>query len=238
MAIPTSRPWWKRWLSSTWFYDVLLAIGTVVGAWVSAQFATSDKAADGIRVVGTVIAVVQILKAVVVSRAQHAKESVTDLAACIYPLHSMLLVGDGSDVLRVTIHVPCDSGKNLEQVINYVGGGPRAGHGSGRKFSTRAGAIGEAFRTGELSCGQWVGTDRERHVKDLVSQYGYSNKEARDLNPDCRAWAAMPITDTRQQVQAVLYADSVDPEFFTDERLEMIKYAAVGIAYYVGERYI
>jgi hypothetical protein len=52
------------------------------------------------------------------------------------------------------------------------------------------------------------------------------------------AWMALPIYDTeRQRVEAVLFLDANQRDFFTPERQELVLAGLSGIAVFVGKRY-
>jgi hypothetical protein len=236
MPIPRQPSRWTQFLGSPLPYDISQAALSLAVVCLGVVVAASHVAGVSILAIGLLSCAAQVAKAVVVARKAGRKESVHDLAGCLHTLRAVVVGGQDESGLRMTIYVPVADGEKLEQALNYVGNA-RAGHGVRRRFSSRAGAIGDAFRNKALSTGRRETANQEEFIYTLTKAYGYTREEAAALSPETRSWAAMPIFDGHERVQGVLYADAADVNFFTDERLVAIQFACVGIAYFVGQRY-
>jgi hypothetical protein len=129
------------------------------------------------------------------------------------------------DRLRITLH-QC-VGNELEQVLDYVGG---TGGKAGRKFSGRSGVIGDAVVSQDSIFWQRVNKDDEDYRRELTANWGYPRNEAMELRSDRWSFAAVPLV-VGEQVVAVLYLDSSDPDFFTSNR-KVIEGACQGLARY------
>ena len=71
-----------------------------------------------------------------------------------------------------------------------------------------------------------------------MEEWEYPENLARLLNPAVMSWMAVPLFDPqRQQVEAILYLDSTERDFFTETRQELVLSAASGIAVFIGRRY-
>jgi hypothetical protein len=159
------------------------------------------------------------------------------LEGCLYALHAVLTPEWGDGTLRIAFHVAVQRGAQLEQVTEYVGAPPKAGR-IGRRFPSNAGIIGAAYKDNENYVGQRDNDDPAAFVAELIQVWGYSKELAPLLNRSVYSWMAVPFNDPeRQEVQGVLYLDSTDREFFTDERQELILQSVSGIARFIGKRY-
>jgi len=71
--------------------------------------------------------------------------------------------------------------------------------------------------------GRRVSDDYEAYVRELISDWNYTEERARKLNPGAMEWMALPIYDPeRQRVEAVLFLDVNQRDFFTADRQELI----------------
>lgn len=129
------------------------------------------------------------------------------------------------DRLRITLH-GC-VGDDLLQVLDYVGG---TGGKAGRTFSGRSGVIGQAVIRQASTFSQRVSQDDDGYRRELVDDWRYPRREAMELRSDRWSFAAVPLV-VGEQVVAVLYLDSSDPEFFTSNR-KVIEGACQGLARY------
>lgn len=87
---------------------------------------------------------------------------------------------------------------SLYQLVDYV----PAGGGSGRRFSTRYGAIGTALRSGKATI--WNIRDPEKSQERLVTHYGMTPNEA--VHADEVEYAmAIPLTDTKGTTPGVFF---------------------------------
>lgn len=146
--------------------------------------------------------------------------------------------GDGT--LRVTIHrlVPprkkADAAEELEQLLPYLGG---TGGAARRTFSIRAGAVGLAVRSRGPVTTKRKSAGHSEFVKELIKDWGYTEKEARSIPADRQAWMAVPIFSADGAVVAVVSLDTSVPGFFTRAVQRLVGNACGGIAAYIAEAY-
>jgi putative methionine-R-sulfoxide reductase with GAF domain len=57
------------------------------------------------------------------------------------------------------------------------------------------------------------------------------------LDHSTQSWMAAPLVQNGRDVEGVLYCDSTQRDFFTEERQRAIGYAAIGIAFFVAKAY-
>jgi hypothetical protein len=182
-----------------------------------------------------------IVKTVVVWWHKPEKQPPHDLASSLHALQAILLAGrvpsDPDPRLRLTIHVPVEPDK-LEQVLDYVGD-ERGGKTAARVFSVHSGIIGRAFREKKACVGRRKNDDYVSYVRELVEDWGYTEAEARKVNPASKAWFAVPLFNhlDQQKVEGIVYLDSVDQDFFTEDKKWLIMGACAGIARYVAHKY-
>ena len=80
--------------------------------------------------------------------------------------------------------------------------------------------------------------NEQTFVEAMVSDWGYSESEARKLSNDRQSWLAVPINGPdANSTLGVVYLDSSDPEFFTDEVTKLVIEGCAEIAKFVHERY-
>lgn len=163
-------------------------------------------------------------------------DAVHELAGCLEVLHSILL-GTASKgtapKLRMTIHKPIKNGTELLQVTDYVGGEPHPGS-AGRVFRL-VGVVGEAYRRKEFATNRRTSTDLEEYRRLLVDRYGFTRSEAVSVSPAAMSWFAAPILSEANEIEGVLYLDSVLPDFFDDERRwPLVLDAIPGIARFIN----
>jgi len=227
-----------RWLfSQTATYDILVA---VFAAAIGFSGADSYYSQGRIRLAGIVglatvgVVFFSVLKQVVTLSAARMRISTHELEGCLYTLRAVL--APGADVrLRLAVHVPV--GEHFEQVTEYIGDVPRPGR-VGRLSPINAGIIGKAYRDKGVFVGRRVSDDYERYVQELISDWNYPEERARRLNPGAMEWMALPIYDAdRQRVEAVLFLETSQRDFFSPERQELVLAALSGIAVYIGKRY-
>ena len=101
---------------------------------------------------------------------------------------------------------------------------------------TTPASIGKAYREGENYVARRVNDDYEAYVRELIRDWNYTEQRARLLNPGAMAWMAVPLMEDRR-VEAILYLDVNQREFFTAERQELVFAATRGIAVFIGRRY-
>ena len=142
--------------------------------------------------------------------------------------------------LRATVHrvVPHtkanQASEQLEQLLPYVGG---KGKEPGRKFSIRSGIIGKAVREKAPFAFSRQNDDHEAFIKELVSDWSYTEEDARSLTADRKSWMAVPIFGKDDSVVGVVYLDSNEKNFFNKDVQTLVINTCSGIASYITERY-
>jgi hypothetical protein len=226
-----------RWLfSQAPTYGILVAVFASVVAFISAWNFVNQKQyllAAGVAVAACGVLVCTAVQHVIGLRAARQKESVHELEGCLHTLLAILNPPDGCRV-RLAIHVPV--GETLEQITEYIGDTPKPGR-IGRQFPANAGIIGKAFRERTVFTAQRVNDDYEAYVRELVTEWNYTEERARRLSPGSMAWMAVPFSDRDQPIYAVLFVDASRRDFFTDLRQELILGAVSGMAVFIGRRY-
>jgi hypothetical protein len=230
-------------VAQTATFDIATAGFTaIIGATAAINYALAGhpwlSASVGIATVAVLVLTIA-KNAVVLAQAKH-KESLDELEGCLLTLHASLdpaaLHAPGR--LRLAVHVAVE--QELEQVTEYIGGTPRKER-AGRRFPANAGIIGIALREGaegDAFVGQRVNDDYRTYVEELVRDWNYTRERAEQLNPAVMSWMAVPFNDPdTSAVEAVLYLDSTEREFFTPERQELVMAAATGMAVFIGRRY-
>lgn len=231
-----------RWLfSETPTYDIGLALFTaIVGLSSSANYFLQGRDWLGWALALATLGALSlgVGKGIVGLRAAGKKTSLHDLEGCLYTLHAALTGGGAHDGnLRLTFHRPMNGDTEFEQLTDYIGDKPKSGR-VGRKFPAKSGVIGRALLEKEPWYSFRETDDFEEGVKELVEEWDYDEWLARKLNPNVRAWMAVPFTNDRtKDVEAVMYLDSTDRGFFDSSRIQLITDAAIGIAYFIGKRY-
>lgn len=193
-------------------------------------------------------AIVKVLHARTLDRATRLSEDHDGLLGSMHVLRSTVarrcgMTEPADDKLRVTIHrvVPPDKDSKslvqateIEQIVPYVGG---EGGGQGRRFSIRSGVTGHAIRTGQPAAGSRMPGNELEYVKEQVSDWGYTHREAEALTRGRHSFMAVPIQN-RQAVVGVVYLDSSESStFLSADVVEVILAACGGISRYVEERY-
>jgi hypothetical protein len=230
-----------RWLAEQPnTYDLGLAFFTAIVGFSSAadQYGRGNIGLASLLALATAAALVlNFVKGAVSLAALRRKESPHELEGCLHTLHSVLLSSwEAEGKLRIALHVPVGQGL-LEQVTEYIGDTPKPGR-VGRRFPANAGIIGRAFRENDNFVSQRENDNYEEYVKELVESWNYTEDLARLLNPAVMSWMAVPFHDpVRRKVEGILYLDSTNRDFFTDERQALILRAAAGIAVFIGRRY-
>jgi hypothetical protein len=229
MAIPKQESTLLRCLKETSVYDIGVALGSGVVAIIKAE---QDKA---LAVCAGLIFVLSVFKSIVSLREKLKSKSLHELEGCLHTVHS-ILAGGSKVKLRITIHIPIESDQKLEQILNYVGDSEKT-ETAGRRFPAQCGVIGEALRTKQTVMARRVESDYEKYIDELVTEWHFTQKDARKLNPATMSWMAIPLEGTTQEIAGVVYLDSSDPDFFSEERQTSAINASVGIARFVRSRY-
>ena len=69
-----------------------------------------------------------------------------------------------------------------------------------------------------------------------MENYGFTEEQARDLDPSTMSWVAVPLKNSDKEVVAVLYVDCKVKDYLDADKLALIGLAVIGIAYFVGLR--
>lgn len=246
-GIPPFRPlsfWQREWVS-----QAAGAVISVAGA-VGATFAVPKSAKLPLVLVASVIAIVAVFQVVLASRREavvRRRLSPFDLKGCVSVLWQIIqlkanLVEPADGTLRITIHrvvPPPHEGQDvgeLEQSIPYVGGD---GSGEGRRFPIARGIIGLVARTREPQVAKLQGDDRDAFIREMVTDWGYTEAAAKNLKPDRRSWMAVPLFGRdKSELVGVVYLDSSKPDVFLDDEVrELVIQGSEGVAEYIRDRY-
>lgn len=168
------------------------------------------------------------------------------LRAALHVLHASVaqageLAQDEKDkCLRVTFHrvvPPLGNSDKIEQIVPYVGGNHG---GEGRTFHIRSGITGKAIRENALLIMDRRSDSFEDYKKQLISEWGYTQKDAEKFTSDRFSFMAVPVTDKDgQDVLGVVYLDCCNKNFFaTDAVKTAVLNGCAGVVRYIGERYV
>lgn len=256
VSIPpvTGRPWWSRewWLAVAGGVPVIVVSITTAIPYFRGPAKTPGTGWVHIGV-GIWLGITLLLSVLIARRRDRdlaKKTSPDDLTGCLHVLYEMVkIVGnlDSSDQnkVRMTIHrvvetdSPTRDPEQLQQVIDYIGGG---GGGKGRYFTTGKGIIGraamKALHEGKSTAivAKRSGNDQEGFLDEMV-EWGYGPREAQELTRDRCSWMAVPIMSNNRPI-GIVYLDSDEQDFFDDKTLQNVVIRGVaGIATYVEKRY-
>jgi hypothetical protein len=172
-------------------------------------------------------------------REEARKDSVYELEGCLETLLSILNPPGDPEYdrgLRATLHVQDDDGQSFVQVVDYVGDN-RMPKTAGRKFRSSAGLAGRVLKSGEAYAASRASQNHEDYVRELISDWDYSEEEARARDMSAMSWMAVPLNENGR-IEGLLYLDSTRAGFFDDPgRQARVIGAAVGIAKFVARRY-
>jgi hypothetical protein len=188
---------------------------------------------------------VKVLHARSQDAAQKRSEDYEGLLAALHVLHGAVrsragLEDSRNGTLRATIHrvVPGEGGdggaEEVEQLLPYLGGEGGPAH---RTFSVRSGITGKAVREKSIFTATRDLPDYETCLLEMVRDWSYTAEDARRLTPDRRSWMAVPISASGGAVQAVVYLDSSEINFFGAEVQRAVLDACSGITTYINEVY-
>ena len=125
----------------------------------------------------------------------------------------------------MAVHLPIDRERQLQQITEYVGDtytGAKRGRKAGRVFPAQSGIIGKALREKATFIARRTFPDYESFIREMMTEWNYTELDARELNPAVNSWLAIPILSVDDVVEAVLYVDSNGLEFFTQERVDLL----------------
>jgi hypothetical protein len=234
VAIPRP-PRGPRWIfAQTPTYDVVIVLFASVAGLSSAwNFWSQNRLAPALlALAGTVgVLVFSVIKQAVGLAAARKKQSTHELEGCLHTLHAVL--APETCRLRLAIHVPLDG--ELEQVTEYIGDTTTGK--VGRRFPANAGIIGKALRENGAFLAERVNDEYEAYVRELITDWNFTEAQARRVNPGAMTWMAVPLYDQQGRADAILFLDANERDFFTPERQELVLAAVRGIAVFVGKRY-
>lgn len=246
-----------------WLVEAIAAGPPFVGATYSAIKALESSAvpadskalvatANGVDplILGSVCAwllIASVIK-VLAAKAQDTKEDLAKghdgIRAALHIVHTTvsrvgkLETPEQRRSLRVTFHrvvPPLESSDYIEQIVSYVGGN---GSEPGRRFSIRSGITGRAIRENAVFLMSRQSVKYEDYVNELVSDWSYTEADAKKMTTDRFSAMAVPVKGRGQDVLGVVYLDSSSKDFFAaDEMQQTVVASCVGIADYIGERY-
>lgn len=245
-SLPCRPPSYRRVLSTIFAYDLALAILGVPTTVLMAYKACIDGYGWIWYLLAIAVSLVLLLKIRFSYKQEAAKEaeSLNALEGALHTLHSILIryasIHAKPPQLRITIHAvvqpkrgPGDA--ELVQLVDYVGD-QRKKKTAWRKSPINGGIIGEVMLTKELAVGKRTDPSTETYVQELQSKWRYPPEKARSIDTSSMSWLAIPLVDSKQEILAILFADSVNPEFFTDELVLLADSATAGIAEFVKAR--
>jgi len=230
-------------LSTPSYYDLGIAVFVAVAGLLAATRVHADGWLTAAYILGgttlTVFAFT-VAKTLLQIRASADRESLHDLAGCLHTLRAVLLLGEDTAVdadprLRLTVLAPTESGKELEQVLDYVGD-PRGGRTAGRRFPVQSGISGKAYREKKAYAGT-RSDNYDNYVDELVGKWAYTEQDARKLDQLARSWMAVPLVNARKEVEGVVYIDAARPNFFDEPVDKIVVQGCVGIALFASLRY-
>lgn len=236
-----------HWYERSWVQAVLAAIPAVVAAAVAAVDAYPGGRYLMLGFSGAWLFFGQVF--LILSSHRKDKKDELDrshdgLRACAFVLHktvleALLRESDEDPGLRVTIHrvvPPMNDPQHIEQVIPYVGGDSA---GEGRLFSLRSGITGCAIRELSPFVMDRQSASETEYRKELVSEWHYTEADAKRSSMDKFSGMAVPVKDsTGQKAVAVVYLDSSRKGAFSNGGIaQLVVDACGGVTAYVGARY-
>jgi len=71
----------------------------------------------------------------------------------------------------------------------------------------------------------------------LISVWAYTEEDAKRLAIGRNSWMAVPIKYKGREITGIVYLDSNEKGFFTEEIAELAVWACGGLAVFIDERY-
>jgi hypothetical protein len=159
------------------------------------------------------------------------------LTVGLYLMHAALLAAASRSpkdeahrqILRVTIHGL--KGEEFVQLFDYIGGVKRPGT-KGRRRSCRSGVLGRAYTTAEPVHFRRTDNDFEAYKREMRERWSMTQEEVDGLDSARLSHLCVPLgkDDT---VEAVVFLDSSERDFFTDVIQTLAIAQCVGLAQYV-----
>jgi hypothetical protein len=242
---PSRRKWWTSELTSL----LALAVPTAAGAWSTAvaTWWRGDVPSligwmiAGVALLATAGLILRVVQARHKDRQTAQSASPQDLLGCIYVTRAMVVaelssgLGEASPTLfRLTVFRLI--GEDLEQCVEYLGGDHDNGT-PGRRFNRRSGIIGRAAMTGRVVAAKRTQENHGDFVREMTQTYHIPPEEAKGLRHDRWSWLAVPILSRSGGVIGVVFADSSDPDFFTDDIKGIMIEGVRGMTAFIEMRY-
>jgi hypothetical protein len=243
----------KAFYEKKWFLEFISAGPPAVAALVAAVKTSGEQGIPTWVAIAALLGfswllLTSIAKVMLAARQDAAEDDLRNhdgLRAALHVLHSTVSKAGGLEseekdrCLRVTFHrvvPPLDNCDHIEQIVPYVGGG---GNGSGRKFHIRSGITGRAIRDNAPYVMDRESDSFDEYKKQLITDWGYTEADARGFTSDRFSLMAIPVTSKGgQAVLGVIYLDCSKKKFFSSEIVkEAVLSGCVGVARYTGERY-
>ena len=220
----------KRWHFRSWVLDICAAIvacflGIVVGYKYLRDPSATLTEKIGPPVAAALILILNGIKAWKTRKFEARYETIDEpdiLVSAVGGLHEELCKikncsHDALGVRAVVYKLHWDKHRLeplwLEQAMNYIGG---VGGSPGRRLSARVGIIGRAARLGEGCLGSRQSADIAAYRSELVGAWGFTAREANEINADCWSWMALPLLeDDERTPYGVLFLDARDKHFLT-----------------------
>jgi hypothetical protein len=234
-----------------WVIEILTVVFPIIAACVTVwnNYSDPDKQWSNITLVAGIVWLIIASLARVVhayhldkkETKQNNYEGLLGAANVLYSTVSKHLQYDdgNSGKLRITMHRVTFKNKKSEpvglvQMIPYVGG---KGGEAGRAFTINPGIIGHVARNGKVRVATRVGDDQAAFVSELMSNWFYTEAEARSLTSDRKTWMAVPILSKDKNVLVVVYLDSTEREAFSDSVIQIVINGCIGVASYISQHY-
>lgn len=246
IPVPENPKFYRR----EWFASFMSGVGGCLGASLGSAAAWVANSAPWVRFGSTgvaVLAVVNLLYAIYRGREKDKKtiqeRSPKDLEGCLHVLFELVCYAKGikrtdppSKRFRVTIHSVVSDEKYM-QCVPYMSTDGDKGQ-LNREFPTRAGIVGRLIRDGGGDPLMFIRqvNDLDQLRRQLVAEWGYKREEVRNEGGQRWCHFAVPVRDGHHTV-GVLYADSAEQDFFSEDVQELLVNGAVGLASFIRERY-
>lgn len=190
-----------------------------------------------------IASIVKVLHAAAQDRDRKRGEDHAGLRGALHVLYASVhhAAGpQGGGALRVTIHrivQPKKKGQGaerLEQLLPYFGG---RGGGAERTFPIQSGIIGKAAREKVVVASTRRNANYPEFLDELVSEWAYTEEDARTVTADRHSWMAVPILTDGSAPVAVVYLDSSIPDFFSQGVWDVVVGCCGGITAHIAEVY-
>jgi hypothetical protein len=245
MGLPAvrPRPWYVKEKWPAW-------VGLLLGGSASGSLILKEASAKPTTCWGLVAAFVACASVIglgllklIQSSYKDAKtdqlDSPAELRGALHVLHKVVAGHKGTELsknqLRITLYRV--DGENLEQSVKYVGWEDDK-LSVGRVLPVRSGLIGLVARTKETrTIHRPEGMSYEDWVAYLVRDLGMTEKSAKDTRMDRYSFLGIPIMSHAGVVNAVVYLDAAEKEFFDEDTARWCVSGCEGLALWIRERY-